>query len=78
MPLRVGKTTLKSEAESLKEPETAARYLTPCLEGGNPEVFLFALRDVTEARGGIRILSKQTQLNRDTSIGCCPNRETQL
>ena len=51
--------------ESLKDPEAAARYLTACLEDGDPEVFLLALRDVAEARGGMRKLSKQTSLNRE-------------
>jgi DNA-binding phage protein len=36
--------------ESLKHP-AAAQYLTACLEDGDPEVFLPAIRDVAEARG---------------------------
>ena len=51
--------------ESLKDPEAAAHYLTACLDDGNPEVFLMALRDVAEAQGGMRKLSQQTQLNRE-------------
>jgi probable addiction module antidote protein len=51
--------------ESLKDPEAAAHYLTACLEDGNTEVFLLALRDVAEARGGIRKLSERTRLNRE-------------
>jgi probable addiction module antidote protein len=51
--------------ESLKDPETAAQYLTACLEDGNPEIFLLGLRDVAEARGGMRMLSEQTSLNRE-------------
>ena len=51
--------------ESLKDPAAAARYLTACLEDGNPEVFLLALRDVAEARGGIRSLSERARLNRE-------------
>ena len=51
--------------ESLKDPEAAAHYLTACLEDGNPEVFLLALRHVAEAHGGIRKLSERTRLNRE-------------
>lgn len=51
--------------ESLKDPEAAASYLSACLEDGKPEVFLLALRDVAEARGGIRTLSERTRLNRE-------------
>jgi probable addiction module antidote protein len=52
--------------ESLKDPEAAAHYLTACLEDGNPEVFLLALRDVAEARGGMRALATSAQLNRES------------
>ena len=51
--------------ESLKDPEAAALYLTVCLEDGDPEVFLLALRDVADAQGGMRKLSEQTRLNRE-------------
>ncbi len=51
--------------ESLKDPEAAAHYLTACLEDGDPEVFLLALRDVAEAQGGIRKLSGRARLNRE-------------
>jgi probable addiction module antidote protein len=51
--------------ESLKDPEAAAHYLTACLEDGDPEVFLLALRDVADARGGIRKPSEQPRLNRE-------------
>ena len=40
--------------EALKDPETAAEYLTACLDDGDVDVFLLALRDVVEAQGGIR------------------------
>ncbi|MBI4412011.1 MAG: putative addiction module antidote protein [Deltaproteobacteria bacterium] len=51
--------------ESLKDPKEAAGYLTACLEDGDPDVFLLALRDVAEAFGGIAKLSKKTRLNRE-------------
>jgi DNA-binding phage protein len=37
--------------DSLKDPEAAAEYLTACLDDGDVEVFLLALRDVAEAQG---------------------------
>jgi DNA-binding phage protein len=39
--------------EALKDPETAAEYLSACLDDGDVEVFLLALRDVAEAQGRI-------------------------
>ena len=51
--------------ESLKDPETAAEYLTACLDDGDVDVFLLALRDVAEAQGGIRKLSGRARLNRE-------------
>jgi probable addiction module antidote protein len=39
--------------EDLQDPAVAATYLDACLEGGDPNVFLIALRDVARARGGI-------------------------
>jgi DNA-binding phage protein len=40
--------------DALKNPEEAAHYLDACLEDGDSRVFLLAIRDVAEARGGIR------------------------
>ena len=51
--------------EALKDPETAAEYLSACLDDGDVEVFLLALRDVAEAQGGIRKLSGRAGLNRE-------------
>src|ERR1019366_7887866 len=42
----------KSLLESLRNPEAAAQYLNACLEDGDAGVFLLALRDVADARGG--------------------------
>ena len=52
--------------ESLKNPDEAAHYLNACLEDEDPRVFLLALRDVAGAHGGIRALSRDTQLNRES------------
>lgn len=50
--------------KSLKDPEEAAGYLEAALEDGNEEVFLMALRDVAEARGGLSRISKKVKMNR--------------
>ena len=52
--------------ESLKDPDEATQYLNACLEDEDPHVFLLALRDVAEARGGIRSLSRAAHLNRES------------
>ncbi len=51
--------------QSLKDPESAAHYLTACLEDEDREVFLLALRDVAQAHGGLRELARRTGLNRE-------------
>lgn len=56
----------KSLLESLRNPDEAAEYLNACLEDEDARVFLLALRDVAEARGGIRALSRDTRLNRES------------
>ena len=49
--------------EDLQDPVRAAGYLDACLEGGDPKVFLLALRDVARARGGIAKLAEHAALN---------------
>lgn len=44
--------------KSLQDPKEAAAYLDACLEDGDLHVFLLALKDVAEARGGWRISKK--------------------
>jgi probable addiction module antidote protein len=56
----------ESLLESLKDPDEATQYLNACLEDGDVRVFLLALRDVAEARGGIRALSRTARLNRES------------
>lgn len=51
---------------SLKNPDEAAHYLNACLEDEDARVFLLALRDVADARGGIRALSREAKLNRES------------
>ena len=56
----------ESLMESLKDPDEAVQYLNACLENGDARVFLLALRDVAEARGDIRALSRDAHLNRES------------
>jgi len=56
----------KSLLESLRNPDEAAQYLNACLEDEDARVFLLALRDVAEAHGGIRALSRTAHLNRES------------
>ena len=56
----------ESLLESLKNPDEAAHYLNACLEDDDARVFLLALRDVAEAHGGMRSLSRATHLNRES------------
>lgn len=52
--------------KSLEDPNEAAAYLDACLEDEDPHVFLLALKDVAEARGGMGQLSKKASLNRQS------------
>ena len=58
------------QIELLQDQQTAAAYLKVALdeyqEDGNTEVFLLALRNVAEARGGIGKLAQKTHLNRQS------------
>ena len=56
----------ESLLESLRNPDEAAEYLNACLEDEDARVFLLGLRDVAEARGGIRALSSSAKLNRES------------
>ena len=64
--------TIKTESyresllESLENPDEAAQYLNACLEDEDARVFLLALRDVAGARGGIRAVSRDAHLNRES------------
>src|SRR5437868_4677877 len=52
--------------KSLRDPKEAAAYLDACLEDEDPHVFLLALKDVTEARGGMSKLARESDLNRQS------------
>lgn len=51
--------------DSLKDADETAHYLNASLNDADPRVFLLALRDVADARGGVRALAKSTKLNRE-------------
>lgn len=52
--------------ESLRDPREAAGYLNAALEDGDPRVFLLALRQVAEAKGGMGKVSRISKLNRES------------
>ena len=56
----------ESLLESLRNPEDAAQYLNACLADEDSRVFLLALRDIADARGGVRALSRDAHLNRES------------
>jgi probable addiction module antidote protein len=56
----------ESLLKSVQNPDEAAQYLNACLDDEDPRVFLLALRDVADARGGISTLARDAQLNRES------------
>lgn len=50
--------------QRLKDPAYAAEYLSACLDE-DEKTFLVGLRDVADAHGGLRRLSKKARLNRE-------------
>jgi len=52
--------------EALKDPREAAAYLSAAIEDGDREVFLLALRNVAEARGGMAALARRAHMNRES------------
>lgn len=52
------------ELERLRDAETAAAYLSIASKDDDPAAFLQALRNVTEAMGGISKIAERTGLNR--------------
>ena len=51
--------------EQLQKPKEAAAYLNAALQMQDPHVFLLALRDITEAKGGMTWLAEEADLNRE-------------
>jgi probable addiction module antidote protein len=52
--------------QSLKEPDECAAYLNAALEDGDSKILLTAIRNVVEAHGGMRKLSAETRLARES------------
>ena len=52
------------ELERLRDPDTAAAYLSIAAKDADPAAFLQALRNVTEAIGGVSRVAERTGLNR--------------
>ena len=52
--------------QQLRDPELAAEYLSATIEDGRLADFLFALRNVAEAQGGLGAVADATHLNRQT------------
>lgn len=50
--------------KSLKKPKEAVEYLNAALDADDPQVFLLALRNVSQAFGGVAKVAKKTKLNR--------------
>ena len=48
----------------LKDPVEASAYLNAALEAGDKKAFLFALKNVLEAQGGMTRISKHAKINR--------------
>lgn len=51
--------------KQLQKPKEAAAYLNAALHDDDPQVFLLALRDIAEARGGMSWLADVADLNRE-------------
>ena len=52
--------------DMLKDRERALAYLNAALEEQDPRVFLIALRNVTQAQGGIAEVAARSGLNRES------------
>jgi DNA-binding phage protein len=65
--------------ESLRDPEDAKLFLSVILEeyeeDGDTEAFLHALRDVTEAQGGIDKITEHTNLSQQDVLDFFANKD---
>lgn len=52
--------------KQLRDPDMSAEYLSVVAQDGSLEEFLVALKNVAEAHGGIGVISKLTNLNRQS------------
>ena len=60
--------------KELKDPEYAAAYLAQALESEDQATFLLALRDVVEAGGGISVVARQADIQRESLYKVLSNR----
>jgi probable addiction module antidote protein len=60
--------------EMLKDEEWALAYLNAALDEQDPRVFLIALRDVTQAQGGIAKVAAHSGLNRESLYRALSNK----
>ena len=63
---RASENHLSDYTSESRQPSAFSYRLKVCLEDDDTRVFLLALRDVAEARGGIRSLSRDAHLNRES------------
>ena len=52
--------------QKLQNPKFAAEYLNAASEDEDPRVYLAALRQVVDARGGIKQVAEKTHLSKET------------
>ena len=55
----------KALLKDLQDPVEAREYLNAALEENDPALFLLALRNVAEARGGMQKVAAMAHLNRE-------------
>ena len=58
----------------LKNPTEAALYLNAALEDEDPRIFLVALKNVTEAQGGMSKIAEEAHLNRQSLYRTLSNK----
>ena len=63
--MKKGRSYQRTLIESLKNQREATAYLNAAMEEGDPALFLLALRNVTEAKGGVAKISGRSKLNRE-------------
>lgn len=64
--MRFKDITESSLFEDLRDPDFAARYLEEVLKDGSMQAFLVAIRNVAQASGGMRRVSKQAKVGRES------------
>lgn len=52
--------------EKLRNPKAASAYLEEALRDEDIHVFLLALRDIAEAKGGMKEIAQKAHLNRES------------